>query len=153
MTTLPMPTIIYHDDKKEKWQSITATADLKLSYPLNIEISEYGADEKEALLNLTAELNKIKYQVNKQIASLVSSDEPELFIYHITRDDVDITYDVNIECVIVAPTPEEAVEIAMGNARDEGAAIWKDTGKAAVIGIYTGPHKTAHVMVIESLDA
>lgn len=67
------PVITYDDDKKQKYQSITAAVDFKLPYPFyNCALEAYGQDEAEAKANLmeTAEqvMNEFKHKYEQFIA-------------------------------------------------------------------------------------
>lgn len=63
------------DDKKQKWQSFTASVNLELPHLFNSEVEAYGADEKEATENLMAMLSDIATDVNKKLKKL-DSDKP-----------------------------------------------------------------------------
>jgi len=55
-----------HDDKKCKWQSFTASVDLKLPHLFNSEIEAYGANEKEAVDNLIVMLSALAKDINEK---------------------------------------------------------------------------------------
>lgn len=61
------------DDKKQKWQSFTASVNLELPHLFNSEVEAYGADEKEATENLISMLSDIAIDVNKKLKKLDSS--------------------------------------------------------------------------------
>ena len=58
------------DDKKQKWQSFTASVNLELPHLFNSEFEAYGADEKEATENLMAMLRDIATDFNNKLKEL-----------------------------------------------------------------------------------
>lgn len=68
-TPTPVPQIIYTDDMKQKWQSVTASVNLELPFPFNSDMEAYGADESEAREELMKDietfLNTVTTQCNK----------------------------------------------------------------------------------------
>lgn len=60
------------DDKKQKWESFTASVDLELPHLFSSEFEAYGADEKEATENLISMLSDIATDFNKKLKELDS---------------------------------------------------------------------------------
>lgn len=57
-------------------------------------------------------------------------------------------YDSHLEHVIVADNHEQVIELAISNAGDEGAEIWK-TATITEHGTYTGDKKEPFVLLSE----
>lgn len=75
------PKIIIHDDKKERWQSFTASIDTQIQDPYIGLIEEYGASADEAktnlvqmLDNLVEELQYKRDQIKKQLDKETDSE-------------------------------------------------------------------------------
>lgn len=65
--------IVFDDDKKQKYQSVTASIDLMLPYPFNDTIDAYGATEEEATVNLLEEVQTLVTCLNEQHKKLLAS--------------------------------------------------------------------------------
>lgn len=148
MTDLPPPTITYDDDGKQKYQSITATANIFTNEFFLTEIDAYGADKEEAHKNLIAMLNSVLIQLN----TLIHPDQKQFKIYQITRDDNHMSTDVNDSYVIVALTEADVKALAASNARDEGADIWLYSSRVTLLGYYSGPLDYSHIVSTEGRD-
>lgn len=147
---LPMPTITYDDDMKQKYQSVTATVNLNLNDLYLTEVVEYGEDVKEAYANLISYLNKLSTNLNLQVVRLTNIVDQPLQIFQVTRNDTHMSTDVNDSYVIVAVSAEDAITMAASNARDEGMGIWIETARVTYLGDYTGPLDYSHVISTES---
>ena len=82
----------------------------------------------------------------------MSNNENKLQIYLISREDTNVSTDVNDSYVIVDFNERRAISQAASKARDEGGDIWLKTGRATYLGKYSGPLDYAHVVSTEGRD-
>ena len=64
-----------NDDKKQKYQSFTASANLELPHLFNSEVEAYGASEREATDNLMLMLSDIATDISNKLKRPIDSDK------------------------------------------------------------------------------
>lgn len=62
--------ITYSDDKKGKWQSVTAIYQHEMEVESEVYVCVYGATEKEARSNLLEEMTKLNAAFQQDLANL-----------------------------------------------------------------------------------
>lgn len=71
-------TVTYVDDKKEKYQSVRAVAELSLTYLMghgNLYVEGLGASKEEAGMNLAAALQQIIEEATYELHNIELSDQ------------------------------------------------------------------------------